>query len=677
MFLMPRKILHLLLALGLTASALAQQPQRAAVDAPDVEQLRTHIAYLASDKLEGRRVGTPGADAAARYIAEEFAQIGLRPGVGDRQAAGKERASVAEYMQQFSVVAGVELGQGNAMTLTTTAAGGNEAASLDLRLKEDWMPLGWSANAGVKKLPAVFVGYGIAAKDLGYDDYVGVDLTNRIAVVFAGTPDGDNPHGDFARYAELRFKAVAAREQGARALIVIAREENFGDDKLARLRFDRSAGDAGIAVVAISRAAARRILEAGRTPAPLDELEKSLRARRSSSSIDANKSSSQQAHTNSSAVLQGVVLGIETNIVRREVPAANVVGLLEGTDPQLKNEAVVIGAHYDHLGRGGEGSLAAREGEVHHGADDNASGTAGLIELARLFAKGSARPRRTILFIAFGGEEAGLLGSSYYVNQPAVPLARTVAMINMDMIGRLKDDRLMIGGVGTATEWRRIIGQINTEVDFKVAVAGDKQDVSLNNMPIVTGSNGEAVVTASTKNRFALTLNEDGFGPSDHASFYAKQIPVLFLFTGTHEDYHKPSDTADRVNYAGEARIVAFVYDIVRALDTSGTRPTYAVTRTPGSAGRGSGFRVYLGTIPNYAETTDGMRLDAVREDSPAAKAGLRAGDRIVRMAGREIRNVYDYTYALSEMRAGQEYEVEVIRGTERLSSKITPETRK
>lgn len=259
---------------------------------------------------------------------------------------------------------------------------------------------------------------------------------------------------------------------------------------------------------------------------------------------------------------------------------------------------------------------------------------------------------------------------------------QTVAMINMDMIGRLKNDRLIIGGVGTAVEWRQIVGQANLDMNLKVASkavtgAGSTPSVSMNNLPIVTGSNGEAVVTAETKNRFALTLNEDGFGPSDHASFYAKQIPVLFFWTGTHEDYHKPTDTADRINYEGHTRIVGFVYDIVRALDKSRPRLTYATARPPSGTNRSTGFRVYLGTIPNYAETNDGMLLDAVREDSPAAKAGLKAGDRIVRMAGRDVRNVYDYTYALSEMRADQEYEVEVIRGTERLRLKITPAARK
>jgi membrane-associated protease RseP (regulator of RpoE activity) len=206
-------------------------------------------------------------------------------------------------------------------------------------------------------------------------------------------------------------------------------------------------------------------------------------------------------------------------------------------------------------------------------------------------------------------------------------------MINMDMIGRMKDRKLIIGGVGTAKEWRDLI---------------------------------------APEKSFELTLNEDGFGPSDHSSFYGKQVPVLFFWTGTHNDYHKPSDTWDKINYNDEAKILSFVARIVREIDGADKRLTYTTAKSD-PAPRSSGFRVYLGTIPNYADTTDGLLLDGVREDSPAAKAGLKAGDRIVKIGNRDVKNVYDYTYALGEMKAGQEYVFEVMRGSERLSLKVTP----
>jgi membrane-associated protease RseP (regulator of RpoE activity) len=280
------------------------------------------------------------------------------------------------------------------------------------------------------------------------------------------------------------------------------------------------------------------------------------------------------------------------------------------------------------------------------------------------------------VFIAFSGEEEGLIGSSYYVNHPVIPLANTVAMINMDMIGRMKERNLIVGGVGTAQEWRSMIDADNLMQGVTVS-ANTNAPASLTlNRPIVVGTNGRPIVTVDAGKNFTLTLNEDGFGPSDHSSFYARQVPVLFFWTGTHEDYHKPSDTADKINYAGEASIVSFIANVIRDIDKSDKRPTYTVAKSE-SQGRSTGFRVYLGTIPNYADSNDGLKLDGVRDDSPASKAGLKAGDRIVKMAGHEVKNVYDYTYALGEMKAGQEYEVEIVRGSEHLTLKIIPAARR
>ncbi len=660
-----RKLLHLSLFLIFAASAWAQQQGGAGESASDVERLRAHITYLASDKLEGRRTGTDGAKGAARYIAGVFAQYKLRPGVSPSPIYFDQYELHGAYMQRFPFVAGVALGKNNAMLLTPRAAkivpGGetaprpetSRAASLDLRLEEDWMPLGFSSNSKVVEMPATFVGYGITASELNYDDYAGAEIKGRIAIAFDGTPDGDNPHGRFARQAGVRWKAIAARDHGAAALVLISRQDKFLDDRLARLRYDNSAGDAGLPVVIISRQAAARILLEGGLLAPLVELEKAWREGRSSAGSAAQESAGRRSF---SVPLQNLTLNITTDLVRREAPGINVIGILEGSDPVLKREAIVIGAHYDHLGRGGEGSLASREGEVHHGADDNASGVAGLLELARVFNTERTRVRRTIIFIAFGGEEEGLLGSNFYVNHPVVPLAQTVAMINLDMIGRMKDDRLIIGGVGTSPEWRAIVEKANRPVKL--------------NLPVVSDAQNERRLMLRS---FALTLNEDGYGPSDHASFYARQVPVLFLWTGTHEDYHKPSDTADKINYEGEARLLSFVREVVRSVDVNDRRPAYTVTKSESTA-RSTGFRVYLGTIPNYADASVGLVLDGVRKDSPAERAGLKAGDRIVKIAGRDVRNVYDYTYALGEMKAGQEYEVEVVRAEgQTLKLKITP----
>jgi hypothetical protein len=568
--------------------AAAQQPDR----------LQQDVKYLASDALEGRRTGSKGATDAANYIAKEFGRLKLKP-------------PAPNYLQKFPYVAGVKLGKNNGFLFSQ---GNNPESPVAIEIAgSEWLPLGFSSSAKVDA-GLVFVGYGITAAELNHNDYANANATGKIAIALQGTPDGANPHGQFARFEGVRWKAVAARNAGAKALIVIAREPNFTDDRLTRLAYDNLAGDAGLPVIILSRQAADRLLKT--SSVSIAELEQSPTSR----------------------ALNGNLL-LTTDVVRTEVPAYNVIGMLEGSDPQLKQEVIIIGAHYDHLGRGGEGSgsLAPTSGEIHHGADDNASGTAGVLELARLFT--AQKPKRTIVFMAFGGEEEGLLGSNYYVNHPLLPLANTVAMINMDMIGRMKDRRLVIGGVGTAKEWRERLA-------------------------------------ADTDKSFQLTLNEDGFGPSDHSSFYAKQIPVLFFWTGTHNDYHKPSDTFEKINYDDQVLILKMVARIVNQLDASDKRLTYTTAKSD-PAPRTGGFRVYLGTIPNYADSNDGLLIDGVRDDSPAAKAGLKAGDKIVKIGDREIKNVYDYTAALGDMKAGEEYVVEVMRGTEKLTLKIKPEARK
>jgi len=631
-----RKFLNLALVLLLTiTAALAQQPS---TSTPSVNRLQQIIAYLASDALEGRRTGTPGANDAAHYIAGEFSLLGLRPGMqmaGPARTRGEIRA---RYLQPFPYVSKVELGNNNLLM--------NDPQRRDdlapFTVGTDWVPLGFSSNGGVQGGEVVFAGFGISSAELKYNDYAVSNVKDRIAVVFDGTPDGDNPHGQFVSAGQVRFKAAAARAAGARALLIIANEDKLSDTRYSHLTYD-NAGEAGIPIAAISRQSAARIL------GDLASLEKAADARIAAAS---NRSA------------RGRNLNLVIDVIRRESPSFNVVGILPGSDPKLKGETIVIGAHYDHLGMGGEGSgsLSARPG-IHHGADDNASGVAGLLELARMLTSQNPKTRRTIVFIAFSGEEEGLIGSNYYVNHPIVPLANTVAMINMDMIGRLKSEKLIIGGVGTAQEWKDEIKDAQAFISAPRGV-----DARIGNHIVGRGD--------SFPPPFDLTLNEDGYGPSDHSSFYAKQVPVLFFWTGNHEDYHKPSDTADKINYEGEARVVSFVERIVRDIDRSDKRPTYTIAKSE-SQGRSMGFRVYLGTIPNYADTNDGLKLDGVRDDSPAAKAGLKAGDKIVKLAGREVKNVYDYTYALGEMKAGQEYEVEVVRGSERLTLKITPAVRK
>ncbi|MFZ1702618.1 MAG: M28 family peptidase [Pyrinomonadaceae bacterium] len=348
----------------------------------------------------------------------------------------------------------------------------------------------------------------------------------------------------------------------------------------------------------------------------------------------------------------------ETPKTEKPRTAYNVIGILEGRDKALRGEAIVVGAHYDHLGRGGQGSLVANSTEIHHGADDNASGTAAIIELARQFSL-AKNNKRTIIFIAFSGEEEGLFGSKYYANNPVFPIEKTVAMFNLDMVGRLHDNKLTIGGIGSASEWKELVEKHN-----------------INQAAIIPNSNTGGMTYIKTDvpplNIFNLTLNEDGVGPSDHASFYLKQMPVLFFFTGTHLDYHKPSDTADKINYEGEENVIAYIAALVKEVDQNPVRPTYTVAKSSGTGGRVS-VSVSLGTIPSYAEFTDGMGIDGVRAGSPADKAGLKANDKIVKLAGNDVKNITDYMTAMGTMKAGDEYEVVVKRGGETLKLKIVP----
>ena len=629
-----------LLVILLTAGWVIAQ-QQATQNEPAATKLQQYVSYLASDALDGRRTGTPGATDAAHYIAGEFSRVGLRP-ASQKVTSGRPSAMMSLYLQKFPYVAGLQLGKGNTMTL---AAPGFKK---DLQVGQHWMPLGFSSSSRLEQTPVAFVGYGITATELNYNDYANNRASGKIALALSGTPDGDNPHGQYGRYEGARWKAIAARNAGARALIIVSREANLKADRMSQLVYDNSAGDAGLPVVVVSQ-------EVVGGKAAFDSLEAGAKQ-----------------HVNSFD--EGSTASITTDLVRSEVPAYNVIGILEGSDPVLRNETIVIGAHYDHLGRGGEGSLAQRPGEIHHGADDNASGVAGVLELARIFATQRPKPKRTMVFIAFSGEEEGLLGSNYYVNHPVKPLANTVAMINMDMIGRMRERKLIVGGVGTAKEWRELVETGNALQATSVS-ATTKNTIGVGR-PLVVSANGRPIVTADAAKTFDLTLQEDGYGPSDHSSFYAKQIPVLFFWTGNHADYHKPSDTFEKINYDDEARILSLVARIVRDVDGSDKKLSYTVAKSDAQMGRTTGFRVYLGTIPNYADSGDGLLLDGVRDDSPAAKAGLKAGDRIVKISEHAVHNVYDYTYALGELKAGEEYVVEILRGTEKLTLKLTPAKR-
>lgn len=580
-------------------------------------RIKRDLQYLASAQLEGRRTGEQGATYAAGYVANQFARTKLKPGATG--ANGK-----ASFLQTFPYIAGVKLGKENSLLLNV---GG---APIAAAIQKDWLPLGFSQNAALPQTAVVFAGYGIdAKKDARYNDFAGIDVHGKLILIFDGTPDAGNPHSPFAKF-DIHTKANIAKENGAAGILVIADGDDFEKDRLAKLSYDRMLGETAVPVAGISRALAQKILNLS-DGKDLAEIAKWTAMKKDApDGIKVEVISSKPA-----------AASLKIELEKQTVDAYNVIGILEGRDSRLKREAIVIGAHYDHLGHGGAGSLAANSTDIHFGADDNASGTSAILELARRFAKEKDN-KRTIIFIAFDGEEEGLLGSKYYTEHPLFPLENTVAMINLDMVGRLKDNKLTVGGIGTAGEWRGILTKFGAKAQFPQFAD------------------------------FDLQLNEDGFGPSDHSSFYAKKIPVLFFFTGTHLDYHKPSDTADKINYDGLLKITDYIEQIAKQIDATPKRPTYEVAKSSGTMGR-RGFNVSLGTIPSYGDSTDGLVLDGVRDGSPAEKAGLKGGDKVIKLAGHDVRNVQDYTFVLGEMKAGEEYEVVVIRGSEQLTLKIVP----
>lgn len=599
-------------------AVLADTGQSAAAGTQlSAERIARHVQFLASDKLQGRRAGTPAADEAAAYIEKEFRGYGLKP------------ATAAGFLQAFTFVSAVKLGEQNSFNVKTPTG------TRSLKAGVDFMPLAFSPSEPVSG-GIVFAGYGINAPELQFDSYSGIDPAGKIVMILRGSPDGDNPHGRFAEFTqpglEIQNKTLKAREKGARGVIFVSGEKSFADDRLSRLRHNLNFLDSGIPTVVVSRDAADWMLASS---ASLSSLE------------------SQAREPGSALIIKAVTVELKTDVMKINGKSANVVGVLPGSDPQLASEYVVIGAHYDHLGLGGPESLAAKpEGAIHHGADDNASGTSGLLELARVLAAERGKIKRSVMFIAFSGEELGLLGSGAYTKNPITPLASTVAMLNMDMIGRLRNGSLFVGGVGTSPVWKPLLERLNG----------------------MTQPAASAVGNGSTS-RFQLSFGEDGFGPSDHQSFYVRDVPVLFFFTGTHDDYHKPSDTADKINAEGLKQVAQFVREIAVQVANEPQRLAFTKVKVE-QRPTGRGFRVYLGTVPNYSDQADGMKLDGVRPGSPAERAGLRAGDFIVKLGNTPIKNVYDYTYALGEMRAGEEVEAVIRRDGKEMTLKITPEKR-
>ena len=620
-----RSVWGLLAAAGTlgTVSAIAQDSISNAAFAP--ETIHKEIAYLSSDELRGRGSGEPGNEKAAQYIAAAFTRCGLKPLGTSRQRDPNALSDGSGFYQPFRFHAGHVIGKGSRMSVRLApdpTRGDMGTVTLSWDKDRAFDPSSVSAGGTVEG-PVVFVGYGIRAAQADHDDFAGVDVKGKVVLMLSGSP-GNDPHGPLAELADIRRKTLNARELGAAAVLVVVPDKT-GFGVIARTSTETA--DAGLPVLRVKQEVVDIFFPDGHT----------LKA----SQANADNGKNVSFETGSRVKLVADVKAVEK-------VTANVVGMIEGSDPTLKPEVVVIGAHLDHLGMGGPGSLAKLSAPaIHHGADDNASGAAGVLAMARFFGREShgnvtklaaqmrQRPRRSLVLICFSGEELGLLGSAYYTAHPIVPLERTVAMINMDMVGRLRDNKLIAIGSGTAKEWDPLLDSLNRTAGF------------------------------------TLSRSMDGFGASDQQSFYNKNIPVLFFFTGSHAQYHTPEDTIDLINAPGEAKVLALVAECAERIADSPDRPTYQKVSVTGGGGS-PGFRVYFGSIPDYAAMVEGVQLNGVREGSPADKAGLKAGDIIVKFGDLTVKSVQDYTVALSGHKPGDVVKVVVQRGKETLTLTAT-----
>ncbi|HEY0008566.1 MAG TPA: M20/M25/M40 family metallo-hydrolase [Tepidisphaeraceae bacterium] len=572
-------------------------------------RLREDVYWLADDVREGRLPGTPGADAAAKYIAQRFADLKLAapPGVDD-------------YRQAFPLPPRITINPATSLAVSTSS----------FALEKDFLPVSISAT-GSFNAPVAFVGYGITSKEYGYDDFAGIGLKGRVAIVMRFEPhnlDGKSRFtGDsFSAAASLNAKAKAAEAQGASALLVVNPPLHhdaetplrpFGGGGAVHLPASR------IPIVSIAPQVAEQLIGQ-----PLTPLQKKIDDKGAPASF-----------------LAPTVVRGEVAFSKVVETTSNVVAFLRGNGPQL-DEFIVLGAHYDHVGRGHFGSTRPGSNQIHNGADDNASGTAALLALAERLSK--QKLNRSILFVAFSAEEWGLIGSNEFVKNPLVPFDRMVAMINLDMVGRVRTDSLSISGAGTRSDFDAIVNCADTASPLKIKGIG-----------------------------------RGGLGPSDHQSFALKQVPVLFLFSGLHEQYHAPDDDSHRINFTGLAAVVDFASDLVHQIDAAPKQPYVAkydreavgITSPMAS----SGSRASLGVIPDYSSGTssDGVLISGTVPDSPAAKAGLMEGDQLTGWDEQEIKNLYDLTDQLTASRPGQIVTLRYTRGGQSRTVRVTLSERK
>ncbi|KAF0152761.1 MAG: peptidase M28 [Ignavibacteria bacterium] len=555
------------------------------------DEIKAHINYLASDAMKGRFTGSPEERLAGNYIQAQFESYGLKP------------AFNGKWFQEFPFIEKVELTKNNSLNFSV------EGKRKSLTLKKDFTTIGFSGKSKVSG-EIFFVGYGISASKLNYDDYDGIDVTGKIVLLMRNHPEHDSSRSEFERFSTLRNKASNAKDKGAAGLIIVNGWLPKNDDILPEPRYDGAPGMKDFPVLQVSRSVVDEILK--KQGVSFADVQKQ---------IDDSKKPK-------SFLLKNANVQLVSEAVEVQKIARNVGGVLEGNNPALKNEYIVIGGHYDHLGIDHLKEASMYKGadkQIHNGADDNASGTTGVMETAEKFASIKNELKRSIIFLAFSGEELGILGSTYYTNNPSVEIGNITAMINLDMVGRLNEENnLTIIGTGTSSRWKEILNEKNSY-------------------------------------GFKLAMSDGGSGGSDHQAFSNKSIPVLFFFSGTHSDYHKPSDDIDKINFAGQEKILKYVFDVANVIQKAEKRLDYVKVQEAAQRPTGRA-RVTVGSVPEFGYSGNGYKLSGTTEGSPAAKAGMKAGDIIIKFGTKEVGNIYDFMYAVQDYKAGDKVNVVALR---------------
>jgi Zn-dependent M28 family amino/carboxypeptidase len=595
------------------AVVLALFAVRVAADADSADPKRylDDVKSLSSPVMEGRGAGTKGIERAANLIEQRYRSLGLQP------------EGAKSFFQPFTVITGAKLKEGNRLEV------GDGKSKRGLKLSQDFVPFSFSASGEVAG-PLVYAGYGATAPEFGYDDYANLDVKDKIVVILRYEPAGfaaKSGNAGLTQHSQLITKAINARNHGAKAVILVNGKLGDGEeDQLTKFGSVNGPENAGIAIVQAKNEAANSwFAAAGKSLAE------------SQNQINSSSAPASFAFPDKFQISLGV------NIEKTRATVNNVLAYLPGKT----DEYIIIGAHYDHLGYGNIDSLAPSQiGKIHPGADDNASGTAGVLELARLLAPRKGQLQRGILFANFAGEELGLLGSAEWVKEPTLPLDKAVAMINMDMIGRIKGEKVFIGGTGTGATFKGLLDE------------------------------------EKSKSPFHMEYSASGYSASDHTSFVGKKIPVLFFFSGLHSDYHKPSDTWDKINAPDAAKLLDFIDDVALKIDSENERVAFVTVKEDQPGGQaasaaGGGYGPYFGSIPDFGQEENGVKFSDVRPGSPAAKAGFKAGDVLVQFGDKPIHNLYDFTDALRRSKVGDVVDVQVLRDGKPINAPVKLEQRK